>query len=538
MASNSMSGRGAIEHYESRVDGTKQPYAVCATDDDGGPWPLILEVSPGAITDMEAAVRLVEGMAADAMAAGHACIVARPAGRGPGSVYQNYGEVDVFEVIDRIDATRGIDRDRISVTGASMGGAATWYLISHYPDRFAAAAPFCGYCDYRLWEKPGGLTFPMQAWEEPSWQGRSAALLVENLRHIPVWIVHGAWDRAVGGGVPVEHSRQMARLLEERGFTHEYTELPETGHDTGDPELRAAVIAWLLEQRRERNPSAVSLATWTLRHSRSHWLEIDQLSHYGGRGCVDARVGDGRLEVSTEGVAALALGPLDEAGPLQLEIDGTGLGAFDFGWRRPFRLEASGWTASDLTPGEKRPGCAGPLGDLFFAGTILVVGTAGTSEETFHNRWVADNAVGHFSNRNGGVHRGGILGQTSTQLRLVEDADLSDEELNASNLILYGTPASNAVLSRLQRHIPVAFTASGLELGGRSYAGSRVAAFAIFPHPGNPERYVAVHGGTAPDAICWGSHLDMMLLPDYLVYDGGEVLDWGYFGNDWTPQPV
>ena len=59
MASNSMSGRGAIEHYESRVDGTKQPYAVCATDDDGGPWPLILEVSPGAITDMEAAVRLV-----------------------------------------------------------------------------------------------------------------------------------------------------------------------------------------------------------------------------------------------------------------------------------------------------------------------------------------------------------------------------------------------------------------------------------------------------------------------------------------------
>ena len=30
----------------------------------------------------------------------------------------------------------------------------------------------------------------------------------------------------------------------------------------------------------------------------------------------------------------------------------------------------------------------------------------------------------------------------------------------------------------------------------------------------------------------------MMLLPDYLVYDGGEILDWGYFGNDWTPQPV
>ena len=48
-----------------------------------------------------------------------------------------------------------IDPDRISVTGASMGGAATWYIASHYPDRFAAAARFCGYCDYRLWTMPG-----------------------------------------------------------------------------------------------------------------------------------------------------------------------------------------------------------------------------------------------------------------------------------------------------------------------------------------------------------------------------------------------
>jgi len=31
-----------------------------------------------------------------------------------------------------------------------------------------------------------------------------------------------------------------------------------------------------------------------------------------------------------------------------------------------------------------------------------------------------------------------------------------------------------------------------------------------------------------PDAICWGSHLDMHLLPDYMVYSEGEALDWGF----------
>jgi hypothetical protein len=32
--------------------------------------------------------------------------------------------------------------------------------------------------------------------------------------------------------------------------------------------------------------------------------------------------------------------------------------------------------------------------------------------------------------------------------------------------------------------------------------------------------YVAVHGGATPDAVTWGSHLDMQLLPDYIAYNG------------------
>ena len=57
--------------------------------------------------------------------------------------------------------------------------------------------------------------------------------------------------------------------------------------------------------------------------------------------------------------------------------------------------------------------------------------------------------------------------------------------------------------------------------------------FAAFPHPDNPERYVAVHGGPAGDALTFGSHIDMQLLPDFLVYDGGRLLDWGFFDNEW-----
>ena len=321
---------GQLQYFHSKVDGKLHPCAVCATDTTDRPKPLILEVSPGALSNLPAAVAQTEEIARIASRHGRSCVVLRPTGRGPGSVYQNYGEIDVLEAIEHVASNYAIDRDCISITGSSMGGAAVWYLISHYPDLFAGAAPFCGYCDYRLWEKPGGLTFHLHEWEEPSWQSRSAALLVENLEHTPVWMVHGEWDRAVGGGVPVEHSRQMARLMAEKGYPHTYTEVPETGHGCRVPEIWEEVIPWLLEQRRQTDPEHVSLVTWDLRHSRSYWVAIEQLSHYGTRGMVDAGFEpNNRAVVRTDHVRTFSLGPVEKRNPVALEIDGQDVGCVD-----------------------------------------------------------------------------------------------------------------------------------------------------------------------------------------------------------------
>ena len=70
-------------------------------------------------------------------------------------------------------------------------------------------------------------------------------------------------------------------------------------------------------------------------------------------------------------------------------------------------------------------------------------------------------------------------------------------------------------------------------MGDRSYSGEQVAVFAVFPHPDNPARYIAVTGGVTPDAITYGSHLSFQLLPDYVVFDRGKMLDWGFWDNAW-----
>lgn len=532
---------GQVQYFRSRIDGQKQPCAVCATDAGNEPKALIIEVSPGAsAATIDQAVPVTEQIAEVAARHGRSCVVLRPTGRGPGSVYQNYGEVDLLEAVEHVCGVYAIDRDRVSVTGSSMGGAATWYLISHYPDLFAAAAPFCGYCDYRLWEKPGGSTFHRHEWEELSWQSRSAALLVDNLEHTPIWSIHGEWDRSIGGGVPVEHSRQMGRLLSEKGFEHRLTMVPKTGHGCRTPELFEQVILWLLAQKKERAPQHVALATYGLRHNRSYWVRIEQMIRYDRRSLVDARIeDDARVVGRTENVMALSLGPAGDGVDQTVIIDGQRLGRLGLDRWRTFQRGSNGsWEIdAELAADYKRHGVSGPIGDLFYEPTVLVPGTTGTEEETFFNNWVASHAAGYFASRNGGVHRGGILGQNSVELPVVRDVELSEQMLAECNLLLYGTASSNSILARFEGKIPVSFRDGTIHLADKTYSAAGAAVFAVFAHPANAERYVAVHGGVTADAVTWGSHLDMMLLGDYIVYNGGELLDWGFWNSNWSSPP-
>ena len=111
-----------------------------------------------------------------------------------------------------------INRDRIYLTGISMGGAGVWKLAAHHPDLFAALAPCCGYGD-------------------PLWADR--------LKKIPSWVFHGARDPLV----PVHNSEKMVEALKELNGNVRLTIYPQAEHDCwtetyNNPEL----YRWFLEQ--------------------------------------------------------------------------------------------------------------------------------------------------------------------------------------------------------------------------------------------------------------------------------------------------
>ena len=112
------------------------------------------------------------------------------------------------------------NKDRIYVTGLSMGGFGTWSLQAYSPKRFAAIAPICG----------GG---------EP--------IIVKLIPHVATWVFHGAKDPVV----PVARSEEMVKALKATGGTVKFTVYPDAYHDSwtatyNDPKL----YEWLLEQKR------------------------------------------------------------------------------------------------------------------------------------------------------------------------------------------------------------------------------------------------------------------------------------------------
>ncbi|MBU3189382.1 prolyl oligopeptidase family serine peptidase [Clostridium bowmanii] len=115
-----------------------------------------------------------------------------------------------------------IDKDRVYLTGLSLGGYGTWSLSQQYPELFAAIVPICG----------GGLP-----------------INVSRIKDIPVWAFHGAKDDIV----PIDETERMVQALQKINGNVKYTIYSEATHDCwsqayNEPEL----YKWLLAQKKIR----------------------------------------------------------------------------------------------------------------------------------------------------------------------------------------------------------------------------------------------------------------------------------------------
>jgi predicted peptidase len=121
-----------------------------------------------------------------------------------------------------------IDRQRVYLTGLSMGGFGSWQLAARHPEWFAALAPICGGGDVQM---------------------------ASRYLDLPVWVAHGDADPVV----PVKLSREMVDAIKAAGGDPKYSELPGVGHDSWTPAYHdpEGLLPWMFQQKNER----ISVAT-------------------------------------------------------------------------------------------------------------------------------------------------------------------------------------------------------------------------------------------------------------------------------------
>ncbi|HXJ20920.1 MAG TPA: prolyl oligopeptidase family serine peptidase [Polyangia bacterium] len=249
-----------VKAYRADWDGTLQPYALYVPRDYDArkAWPLVVALH-GAYSNPLNNLRRVFGLnnrpgESDDEAARNLlplpdvpALVVCPSGRGGLMGYDGLGGEDVMRVIADVRRAYNIDPERMTLTGLSMGGGATWAIGLRHPEMFAALAPICGMTDFRPWIPAGDEAL----YDLPRLEQMSPLAIAENAAHMQVMIFHGADDPTV----PVQNSRRMAeryRALGWLGKNVTYTEYPGVHHDAWALAYKdAALLRRLIGIRRD-----------------------------------------------------------------------------------------------------------------------------------------------------------------------------------------------------------------------------------------------------------------------------------------------
>ncbi|HWQ86007.1 alpha/beta hydrolase family protein [Brevundimonas sp.] len=159
---------------------------------------------------------------------------------------------DIEDAVARVVSSRGLDRDRVAIMGASYGGYAALMGAVRRPDLYKAAIGIAGVYDLpdfmdhvaRRDDSPGreAYEFWTRRIGEPGTDAARLAGASPRRRagdvSCPVLLVHGVDDAIV----PVFQSRRMRDALQAAGKTVDYREIPDAGHGGWEDEVEQEMM--------------------------------------------------------------------------------------------------------------------------------------------------------------------------------------------------------------------------------------------------------------------------------------------------------
>ncbi|HPD13957.1 MAG TPA: prolyl oligopeptidase family serine peptidase [Planctomycetota bacterium] len=514
--------------YLAPQDDSAQPYYlhVPPAARDAKPLPAIVYLHGYAPwLDKTNWYEVSAGLTAQADARGYAVIV--PFARS-NTDFQSIGEWDVMHVLGLAEKRLKLDPDRVFLIGYSMGGAGVYTLAAHYPDRWAGGIVMCGRPRNYLWKDLDPAR--VEPFKRHLLDLESGAPHAHNYTYLPFLVFQGTADVLI----QPEQAYRFVEDLTHLGLKAQLVKLEGQSHWIADEVFSTPqVFDWMDARRREPAPRNVRFKTHSLLYDRAWWLTLDAFERWGEPAEANATLEPGnKLELATRNVAALTLRPpkelADPKAPLAAKVNGK---------EAQLVPDAEGRFVVELSPRpegplRKKPTLCGPIKDAFNRRFLFVVGTAGDQEATERNRTLARQMQKEWYAFAKGIRQ------------IASDTAITDAEMARSNLLLFGTPKTNAVLARLADRLPIRFTDEGYEILGKTYkAGETTGLMFIYPNPLAPERYIVVCDGQRYGEKLGENH-KYDLLPDFIIYSAEPDYDdtncfyvAGFFDGAWKLDP-
>lgn len=376
-----------------------------------------------------------------------------------------------------------------------MGGAGTWHLGLHMPDRWCVIGPGAGFTVTHGYIK--GLPNPLPDYQEKCLRIYDAADYAENVFNVPVVSYGGEKDEQLKASLNIQNSlKQYAfgdrmKLLIAPGLSHNFPSEWQKKAETA--------YAPFVAKGRVEFPEKIRFVTYTMKYHSCDWVEILGLEKHYEKALVEAETAGENFSVKTINIQSLHLNlPPLEKQLVKLTIDGQKLEMRPWvsqnltnhiylkkgqgGWKTvlPQRL----LTERTLHP-RKSARLQGPIDDAFTEGFLCVRGTGKTwyaATQTY-----TDGDLERFRQEWSKFWRG--------ELPVKDDVEITDQDIATKHLILFGDPSSNSLIAQVLDGLPLQWNKDKITLGGQTFDASNHVPVLIYPSPLNAHRYVVLNSG-------------------------------------------
>ena len=531
----------SVRGFISAVDNSVQPYGLVVPAGYDPARPMRLDVvlhGSTSATGIGELLFLKRHDVADSdggAASTNPFIEVHPMGRLGENAYRFEGETDVDEAIEAVCRGYNIDPSRIVLRGSSLGGVGAWQLGLKRPDRFVAVGPAAGPVDTYVFANSPWKHFvrldPLTPWQKTMLHLVDAIDYTANAAMVPVVAAMGDQDPYFSSHLLIEEA------FAKEGIPFNGIVAQGAGHGLSAAARQEQLkrLGEYADRGSDPFPKHVRFVTWTLKFSRCHWIEVLGLTEHYQRAEIDARVADDGAITLAEprNITRFAIhSPAvpGEGGSVTIAGIPIALPEPVAGATRPLLLEKRDgkWTCpgtlDSATLTGKRPGLQGPMDDAFARPFLCVRGT-GKAWNPNVDAWAEAN-LRRFTDEWRRHYRG--------YLPVKNDSEVTDDDVQRSNLILFGDPGSNVWISKVLPQLPVQWTRDIVQLGAEKHTATDHGLQLIYPNPlpGADGRYVVLNSGhTYHDAELRFSYMVFPRLGDWAVMKVGD-------SPNTTPTPL